>query len=469
MGQGMRDRIPCTLPGLAVGSENALNRRYSRVDTEPRPNFQMAEVQSDFTDRHDNQVRQFFAKLGPGVITGAADDDPSGISTYSSTGAALGLTQLWTVFLTFPLMSAVQLMCARLGLVTGEGLGATIRRRYSPLVLWFACSLLVVANVVNIGADLAGMAEALEMVTPVRKWVWLPILAISIVLALIFWSYRKLARIFKWLTLSLFAYVFAAFLARPDWPKVLEATFIPKISLDPQYLSTLVAILGTTITPYMFFWQSAQEVEEERAHGRKTLEQRRGATKEELRDAGQDVLVGMGWAGTAMYFIILTTATTLHKPGAPAIETAQQAAEALRPLAGQGAYLLFALGIVATGILAVPVLAGSAAYAIAEAMHWRGSLDSKPKVGGKFYIVLALAVLVGLALDALNISAVKALLYAAIVNGVLAPPLVFIVTRLTCDPKVMGEHANGRLLAWLGYAAALIMSIAAIAMIVTSL
>ena len=414
--------------------------------------------------RELSRVKSFFAKMGPGVVTGAADDDPSGISTYSATGAALGFTQLWTVFLTFPLMCAVQLMCARLGLVTGEGLSAAIRKRYSPGVLWFSCSLLVVANVVNIGADLAGMAESLEMVTHFPRVFWLFALTIGILLAVVFWSYRKLARIFKFLTLSLFAYIIAAFLAKPDWAQVVEATFIPHVSWDQKYLATLVGILGTTITPYMFFWQSSQEVEELHAKGA-----RKSATEAELVDAKQDVLVGMGWAGVAMYFIILTTATTLHKPGAPPIETAQQAAEALRPVAGDSAYLLFALGIVATGILAVPVLAGSAAYAIAEAMNFPGSLDSKPVVGKKFYFVVVVSVLLGLCLDAFHISAVKALFYAAVLNGVLAPPLVFLVTRLTSSEAVMGEHKNGKVLTTLGYLAAGIMSVAAVALLITSL
>ena len=242
--------------------------------------------------RELSRVKSFFAKMGPGVVTGAADDDPSWISTYSATGAALGFTQLWTVFLTFPLMCAVQLMCARLGLVTGEGLSAAIRKRYSPGVLWFSCSLLVVANVVNIGADLAGMAESLEMVTHLPRVFWLFALTIGILLAVVFWSYRNLARIFKFLTLSLFAYIIAAFLAKPDWAQVVEATFIPHVSWDQKYLATLLGILGTTITPYMFFWQSSQEVEELHAKG-----VRKSATEEELVDAKQDVLVGMGWAG----------------------------------------------------------------------------------------------------------------------------------------------------------------------------
>jgi len=415
-------------------------------------------------------VRKYFADLGPGLISGAADDDPSGISTYSVVGATFGYAQLWTVFLTFPLMIAVQLMCARMALVTGEGLAGTIGQYANRRLLWLACVLLVIANVVNIGADFAGMAEALEMVTHVHRLIWLPVIAGGLIAALVFSSYRALARVLKWLTLVLFSYVVAAFLARPDWAAVLRASFIPQIQLNAGYLSALVAILGTTITPYMFFWQASQEIEEEVAQGMNSLESRRGADPGQLRAAAKDVVSGMAWAGVTMFFIIVTTATTLHHPGESAkpIETAQQAAEALRPLAGDAAYLLFTLGIVGTGLLAIPVLAGSAGYAVAEAMHWRASLNDKPRVGWQFYSIVVVAIVVGALFNFLHISAVKALFYAAVVNGVLAVPLVGIVTRLTSDPRVMGEHRNPRWLAGLGWATTGIMAVAALAMIVTS-
>lgn len=416
-----------------------------------------------------DRLRHFFHDLGPGIVTGAADDDPSGISTYSITGAAYGLGMLWTAVLTFPLMAAVQLMCARLALVRGEGLAGVIRRRYPRGVLWGACALLVVANVVNIGADLAGMAESLELVTGIHHDLWLPVIAVGIVAALVWWSYRRLARIFKYLTLVLFAYVATALLTRPDWPAVLAATFVPHIEWRADYLATVVGILGTTITPYMFFWQAAQEVEEERAHGRLSLAARRGASDAELAAARNDVLSGMGWAGVAMYFIILTTATTLHAAGRTDIRTAQQAAEALRPLAGDAAYLLFALGIVGTGMLGVPVLAGSAAYAVTEALHWHGSLDDRPRVGRKFYGIVATAVLLGLVLDMLNISAVRALFYAAVVNGVLAPPLVVLITLLSGDRTVMGDRVSPPWVRALGWLTAGVMTAAAVAMGVTAL
>ena len=416
--------------------------------------------------RAPSHIRRFFAELGPGLITGAADDDPSGISTYSVTGAAFGYAQLWTVFFAFPLMAAVQIMCARLGLVSGQGLAGVLRRRYPKWVLLGACALLAIANTVNIGADLGGMAEAMEMITGLPSLMWLPLFAGLIVVLLVWSSYRHMARVLKWLTLVLFAYVAAAFMAHPRWSEVLRASFIPHIEWKASYIATFVAILGTTISPYLFFWQAAQEVEEERAMGRRTVHARRGATDEELRAARTDVLTGLVLAGLVMYFIILTTGATLYETGQRDIETARQAAEALKPLAGNAAYLLFTVGLVGTGMLGIPALAGSAAYAVSEAMHWRGSLADRPRQAIKFYGVLAAAVALGLALDYLKVNAVKMLFYAAVVNGVLAPPLIVLVTMLTSDKKVMGQRVNSPLLKWLGWLTAAVMAAATIAMIV---
>ena len=410
-------------------------------------------------------MRRFFAGLGPGLITGAADDDPSGISTYSVTGASFGFHQLWTVIFSFPMMAAVQLMCARLGMVSGMGLAGVIRQRYPKWVLLTACALLAVANTVNIGADLGGMAAAMEMITHVPAFIWNPLFAGLIVVLMIWSRYRYIARVFKWLTLVLFAYVAAAFLARPRWGEVLFSTFVPHIELTRNYLATFVAILGTTISPYLFFWQAAQEVEEERALGRRTVKSRKGASDEEIRRCRADVLTGMAFAGVVMYFIILTTGATLYVSGQRDIETARDAAEALRPLAGPLAYLLFTVGIVGTGMLGVPVLAGSAAYAAAEAMHWRGSLDDRPRLARKFYAVLAAAVLLGLSLDFFRINAVRMLFLAAVVNGVLAPPLVAIVTLLSSDPKVMGDRVSPPLLKWLGWATVVVMGAGSVAII----
>jgi NRAMP (natural resistance-associated macrophage protein)-like metal ion transporter len=413
------------------------------------------------------RVRSFFAELGPGLITGAADDDPSGISTYSVTGASFGYAPLWTALFSFPLMVAVQLMCARLGMVTGRGLAGVIRRTYPRWVLLSACSLLIVANVVNIGADLGGMADATEMVTGVNSLVWTPIYA-TLILSLLFWtSYSFIARIFKWLTLVLFAYVITAFLAHPDWRAVLHATFVPHVEWSSAYIATFVGILGTTISPYLFFWGASQEVEEERKIGRQTVEEREGATNEELRKSRTDVLTGMFFSNLVMYFIILTTAATLHARGHTDIETAQQAAEALKPLAGNGAYWLFTLGLIGTGMLGVPVLAGAAAYAVAEAKEWHGTLSARPRLAKKFYAIVASAMILGLALDYAGFNAVKMLFWSAVLNGVLAPPLIILVVLLTSSRKVMGDRVNPPLLKWLGWTTAAVMTLAAVAMFAT--
>jgi NRAMP (natural resistance-associated macrophage protein)-like metal ion transporter len=420
------------------------------------------------TPTSDHGVAQFFKDLGPGLITGAADDDPSGISTYSVAGASYGYATLWTALLSFPLMAAVQLMCARLGMVTGRGLASVIRTRYSRWVLWLACTLVVVANVFNIGADLGGMADGMQMITGIHAYYWTPFFAALIMALLLRTSYRSMARFFKWLTLVLFAYVITAFLAHPDWTAVLRATFIPHIEWSKEYLAVLVGILGTTISPYLFFWQAAQEVEEDRDKGKTTVAQRKGSTNEELRIAKKDVITGMLLSNFVMYFLILTTGATLNAHGAKNIETAKQAAEALRPLAGSGAYWLFTIGLIGTGMLAVPVLAGSCAYAIAEGASWRAaSLNIQPRLAHKFYAVIAISIVVGLVFDFAGLNAVKMLFWSAILNGLLAPPLVIMVVLLTSDRKVMGNRTNSRGLQVLGWICALIMSAAAIALLIS--
>ena len=408
-----------------------------------------------------HQFQRFFANLGPGLITGAADDDPSGISTYSVVGASFGYLPLWTALFSFPLMTAVQLMCARLGMVTGLGLAGVIRRRYSRWVLWGACTLLIVANVINIAADLGGMAEATKMVTGAPVALTVPLYGVAIVSLLMWWSYRAIARVFKWLTLVLLAYVLTAFVADVDWRRALYATLVPHVEWSRAFFSVLVAILGTTISPYLFFWQAAQEVEEERAMGR-SLRQRRGATPEELATCRTDVVTGMFASNAIMYFIILTTAATLHEHGRTSIATAEQAAEALRPVAGAGAYWLFTLGLIGTGMLAVPVLAGSCAYAIAEASAWRGSLNRRPRQAKQFYIVLAIAMALGIALNYAGLDAIKLLFTTAVINGVLAPPLILIVLLLTRDKTVMGQAVNSRLLGFLGWFTFVVMVVAAL-------
>ncbi len=409
----------------------------------------------------------FFSGLGPGLITGAADDDPSGISTYSVTGAAFGYAPLWTALFSFPLMTAVQVMCARLGMVTGRGLASVIRSRYPKGVLWGGCALLIVANTVNIGADLGGMGQVTEMVTGISSLVWTPMYAVGIASFLIWSSYHTVARIFKWLTLILFAYVAAAFLAKPDWGAVLRATLIPQVEMSSRYWATLVGIFGTTISPYLFFWQASEEVEEERKQGRLTVRQRKGATDLELKQSRNDVVTGMFFSNLIMYFIILTTAATLHAHGKTTIATAQDAAEALRPLAGKGAYWLFSLGLIGAGMLGVPVLAGSSAYAISEAARWRGSLADRPYRSHNFYAVIVAGLALGLALDFAGFNAVAMLFGSAVLNGVLAPPLIVIVLLLTNSRNVMGKRTNPWWLSVLGWVTVAVMTAASLAMFLT--
>ena len=350
-------------------------------------------------------------------------------------------------------------------MVTGRGLAGVVRRRYSKWVLWSACALLIVANVVNIAADLGGMADATKMITGVSSLVWTPIYT-AVIVSFLFWSsYRQIARIFKWITLVLLAYVVTAFFAGVDWRQAVLATLLPHPVWSHQYIQVLVGILGTTISPYLFFWQASQEVEEERAMGR-NLAQRKGATDAEIRHLRVDVVTGMFASNFIMYFIILTTAATLHSHGVTKIETARQAAEALRPLAGNAAYLLFTLGLIGTGMLGVPVLAGSCAYAISEAAAWRGSLEKKPRGAKKFYTVLGTAMALGLAIDYTGLDAVKMLFWSAVTNGVLAPPLILLALLLTSDAKVMGDRVSSTIERSLGWITFVVMAAAAVALLI---
>jgi NRAMP (natural resistance-associated macrophage protein)-like metal ion transporter len=420
-------------------------------------------------DHSHNPVVRYFKLLGPGLVTGAADDDPSGITTYSVTGAALGYTLLWSAVVTFPLAAAIQLTCARIGLVTGRGLAGAVRRHYPRPLLYLACLLLLAANVFNIAADLAGMASAAELLTGLPSLAWTLTFAVALVLGTVFLRYATLARFLKWLTAVLFAYVAAAILARPDWKQALWATVVPRLRLERSSITTLVGVLGTTISPYLFFWQASQEVEEERARGRRSVTARRGATPDELRDARIDVASGMGVSTVVMYFIILTAGATLHRAGLREVETARQAAEALRPLAGDAAYLLFALGLIGSGLLAIPILAGSASFAVAEVFGWRAGLDLRPGPGHRFYLVFAGAVAVGLALDLIHASPIRMMFLSAVVNGVLAPPLLILVVLVGSNRRIMGTHASSPALAALGWLAVVVMSAATLALLVIAL
>jgi Mn2+/Fe2+ NRAMP family transporter len=367
-------------------------------------------------------------------------------------------------------MSAVQYTCAKIGLVTGRGLAGVLRRDYPRPLLYGAVVALFVANTINVGADLGAIAAAINLLIPALPVTPLILPVAIAILALQIWgSYRLIARIFKWLTLALFAYVGAGILSRPDVGEVLRATFIPTISLDRTFLLTFVAILGTTISPYLFFWQATEEVEEEVSMGRTTLWRRRGATAAELRYAALDVNVGMGFSVLVMYFIMLATASTLHAAGTTDITSATDAAQALRPLAGDLSAILLGVGLIGSGVLAVPILSGSAAYAISEAFGWRYGLDQNPGRAKQFYAVIAIATIVGVAIDYLGINPIDALFFTAVINGFVAPPLLVLIMLVANNRKIMGKRTNGRLANALGWTAAAIMFVAAGILIITSL
>ena len=411
-----------------------------------------------------NPVRRFFANLGPGVVAGAADDDPSGVATYSIAGAQLGTSMLWTAFITWPLMGCVQFMCARIGMVTGQGLAGALRQKFPKPLLIIASIALLIANTINIGADLSGMADAAEMLTGMNSHIYVVVFGIAV--ATVRFRYHQIANILKWLALTLFAYIFTTFLIGPEWRAVAYDTFVPSWPKGHDGWATLVAILGTTISPYLFYWQASQEVEEEKAVGRRMLRQRERATGKEIIDRKIDVGVGTFFSNLVMYFIILSTALTLHKHGITHIETSKQAAEALLPLAGKFAYLLYTIGLVGVGFLAIPTLAGSAAYAFSETFHWRQGLDEKLKNARAFYAVVILSTLMGIALDFAGVNPVKALFWTAVVNGVLAPFLLVGILFVASDRKLMKNQPSSRVSRIVVAITALAMFAAAVALFV---
>ena len=390
-------------------------------------------------------MRLLLNSLGPGVITGAADDDPSGIATYSVAGAQLGTKLLWTALVTWPLMAAVQIMCARIGMVTGRGLAANLRMRLPGWMLGLFVLALLAANTLNIGADLAGMADSAEMLTGIDARAYVVVFAVLISWATVKLRYAQIASVLKWLVLVLFAYPITAFVVGADWSQVLRDVFVPSIPRTRDEWSTLVAILGTTISPYLFFWQASEEVEEEKAAGLTSIASRQGATPQDLELRRVDVSVGAFFSNVVMFFIILTTAVTLNRHGITHIETTRQAAEALRPLAGNFAATLFTIGIVGVGFLAIPTLAGSAAYACAETYRWRQGLDKKMKQARAFYAVILLSTAVGVGLNFAGVNPVKALYLTAVVNGLLAPCVLVAVLMVAADKKLMQGQPSSRL------------------------
>ena len=411
-------------------------------------------------------IKRFLSILGPGLVTGASDDDPSGIATYAMAGASTGYAPLWLAPATFPLMAAVQFICAKIGLVNGCGIAAVIRKHYSRGLLYPVVIALLVANTINAAADLGAIAAGVNLLVPIPIAVMIVPIGLGILAVQIWGSYRVIARIFKWLTLSLFAYIGSALFARPDLLAVLKGTLVPHIEFNGTYLALLVAILGTTISPYLFFWQASQEAEEKAALVRKPL-WRKGATDSELRYASWDVNTGMFLSNLVMFFIMLATGATLFLAGRTDIQTAADAAEALRPLAGDGAYVLMALGLIGTGVLAVPILTGSGAYAVAEAFGWEYGLDKKPAQARRFYLVMGASTLVALAINFMGINPVKALFWTAVINGFLAPPLLVVIMLIANNKTVMGKRVNGPALNVLGWLTAALMFAAAVALVLT--
>ncbi len=411
------------------------------------------------------KLQVYVKALGPGLITGASDDDPSGIGTYSQTGAQFGYAQLWTALFTFPLMAGIQEICARIALQTGGGLAETIRKYYPKPVLYFSVLLLFIANTINLGADLGAMAAAAQLLLGVPFLVWLVTLTLLGVMLQVFIDYKQYSRVLRWLTLSLFAYFLVPFVSPQDWGKALQSTVIPTIALDKDYLLNLVAILGTTISPYLFFWQASQEIEEEIDEGKTTRRARKGVSKIELKWMRTDVTFGMLLSNLVMWFIIVTTASTLFRHGITNIDSATKAAQALRPIAGDFAYVLFAVGIIGTGFLAVPILAGSAAYAVAETFKLREGLYLKLRQAPGFYGIIAFSTFLGFAMNLIGINPIQALYYTAVLNGIVAPPLLLIIMLIANDHKIMKDKVNGKLSNTLGWIITVAMTLAAAALL----
>jgi NRAMP (natural resistance-associated macrophage protein)-like metal ion transporter len=402
-----------------------------------------------------SKLTGFWKVLGPGLVTGASDDDPSGIATYSQAGAAYGLSTLWTALITFPLMASIQEMCARIGLVTSHGLAGTLKANYSKPVLYLMLLFSFPAIVMNIGADIAGMGAVGNLLFPsVHAIVFSITFTVMLLVLMVFLSYQRIASILKYLCIVLLVYLVIPFLYHQDWVAVLKSTFIPKITFDKDFISILVAILGTTISPYLFFWQATMEVEENK-------KRHLVVNKKLIHEMKQDVDFGMLFSNLVMFFIILTTGTVLFNGGIHQIDTVEQAAQALRPLAGNSAYLLFAVGVIGTGFLAIPVLSGSLSYIITETFGLRGGLDKKFHQARAFYIIIDISLVLGLAMNYVGISPIKALIYSALLYGMTAPVLIAIILHISNNKKIMGKFTNGKRSNILGIATFILMSVAA--------
>jgi NRAMP (natural resistance-associated macrophage protein)-like metal ion transporter len=401
-------------------------------------------------------ARKVARTLGLGLVTGASDDDPSAIGTYASAGAALGPSFLWTAPVTFPMMFAVVYLSSKLGQVTGKGLFHVIRDRYPRWILWPALIGVLIGNVIEAGADLGGMAAAIAIFVPVPVWLLVIPVALAVLVLQIWGSYELIRDVFRWLSLALLAYVGAAILAKPDFGAVLAGTFIPRLRFDAEFLSLLVAVMGTTLSAYLYTWQSNVEVEEEIARGHTTLAERKGATDAELRHSRSDILTGMLFSNVIMYFIILATGSTLYEAGQHEVASAAAAAEALRPIAGDAAGILFAVGIIGVGFLAVPIMTTGAAYDLSQVLGWKHSLHARPQQAKPFYAAIAVFTLLAMSLNFLGFNPMKALVWAGVVQGFSTPPLLLLILLMTNDKKLMGGQTNSltiNILGWITTAA----------------
>lgn len=413
------------------------------------------------------KTKDYWHMLGPGLTTGASDDDPSGIATYSQTGAQFGYQFLWLSAWTFPLMAMIQEMCARIGLVTGRGLAHNIRVFFSPRVLHFCTAALFAANTFNIGANLGAMAKAVQLLNPALNFSFLVIgFAIFSLLLQIFTPYVRYARYLKWLALILLSYILSAILAHPDWGEIAKHAVLPDFSLTKEHVLILCAILGTTISPYLFFWQTSQEVEEQILQGKTTVHQRRGFTDpKDIKSMRIDVWSGMFLSNLVMFFIIAACGGVLYVNGITEITSAAQAAEALRPFAGDATYFLFAIGIIGTGLLAIPVLAGSSSYALAESFNWKEGLYRNLQQAYAFYGVIIISMIVGLAINFIGIDPIKALIYAAVANGLVAPIILLMIVLISSSKKVMGHWRNKPAVTAIGWTVFTLMTAAGAAAI----
>ena len=415
----------------------------------------------NYKAKFKNKLTRFWKILGPGLVTGASDDDPSGIATYSQAGAAYGLSTLWTALVAFPLMAAIQQMCARIGLVTSHGLTGALKENYPRPVLYLMLLFSFPAIIMNIGADIAGMGAVGNLLFPSIDATFFSVFFTILLLGLIIYlPYQKIAAILKYLCIVMLVYFIVPFLYQQDLTQIFKSTFIPSLKFNKEFMGILVGILGTTISPYLFFWQASVEVEE-----KNTREKHLIVNKKVIHEINEDVDFGMGFSGFVMYFIILTTGTVLYNGGVHQIDTVEQAASALKPLAGNLAYFLFAVGIIGTGLIAIPVLSGSLSYIITETFGWEQGLNKKFHEAKAFYVIIAISLLLGLSLNYVGISPIKALLYTAILYGLTAPVLIAIILHISNNKKVMGRFTNSRISNILGFAALLIMTAAAIALI----